>query len=124
MSRRMLAVMLVGVAVGLNIVSAVILKQAADMNEASTLLVGVLILLVVIVNLLRVAFWAAIHKRFRLSDSYPLTSLFFPMILLVSMLYGEDIGYTRLFGAVLITLGVMLLLRGEKAGEQEPAGDI
>lgn len=114
MSQRMLAILLVSVAVGLNLVSAVVLKEAADMGRASLLVVTALIFLVVLINLLRVAFWAAIHKRFRLSDSYPLTSLFFPMIMVLSALYGEEIGFAKLIGTVLITLGVLVLMNGEK----------
>jgi len=110
----MLAILLVSVAVGLNLVSAVVLKEAADMGRASLLVVTALIFLVVLINLLRVAFWAAIHKRFRLSDSYPLTSLFFPMIMVLSALYGEEIGFAKLIGTVLITLGVLVLMNGEK----------
>jgi len=107
-------ILLVSVAVGLNLVSAVVLKEAADMGRASLLVVTALIFLVVLINLLRVAFWAAIHKRFRLSDSYPLTSLFFPMIMVLSALYGEEIGFAKLIGTVLITLGVLVLMNGEK----------
>jgi multidrug transporter EmrE-like cation transporter len=114
MNQRVLAIFLVSVAVGLNLVSAVVLKEAADMARASLLVIAALIFLVVLINLLRVALWAAIHKRFRLSDSYPLTSLFFPMILALSAFYGEEIGLAKLLGTVLITLGVLVLMRGEK----------
>lgn len=115
MNQRVLALLLVGVAVGLNLVSAVVLKEAADMRQASLLVVGSLILLVVFINVLRVFFWSAIHKRFRLSDSYPLTSLFFPMILALSALYGEEIGIAKMAGTVLITLGVLVLMEGKNS---------
>jgi len=106
--------LLVSVAVGLNLVGAVVLKEAADMEHASMLMIATLIFLVVLINLLRVGFWAAIHKRFRLSDSYPLTSLFFPMILVLSALYGEEIGLAKLIGTALITLGVLILMNDNK----------
>lgn len=114
MNQRLLAILLVSVAVGLNLVSAVVLKEAADMKHASLLAIGTLLFLVIIINLVRVFFWAAIHKRFRLSDSYPLTSLFFPLILALSAIYGEEIGFAKLIGTVLITLGVLILMEGEK----------
>jgi len=113
-NQRVLAIFLVSVAVGLSLVSAVMLKEAADMAQASYLMIAAFITLVIFINLLRVAFWAAIHKRFRLSDSYPLTSLFFPMILLLSAFYGEEIGFTKLIGTLLITLGVLVLMRDGK----------
>jgi drug/metabolite transporter (DMT)-like permease len=113
-SQRMLAVLLVSVAVMLNLISAAVLKEAADMGKASPLAIGVLILVVIFINLLRMVFWAAIHKRFRLSDSYPLTSLFFPMILVLSAIYGEEMGLAKLIGTALITLGVLVLMEGKK----------
>lgn len=114
MNHRILAILLVVVAVGLNLVSAVVLKEAADMKQASLLAIGALIVLVILVNLARVLFWAAIHKRFRLSDSYPLTSLFFPLILGLSALYGEEINLAKLIGTGLITFGVLILMGGER----------
>lgn len=116
MNQRVLATLLVSVAVSLSLVSAVLLKEAANMNQASLLVISALIFLVIVINLLRVVFWAAIHKRYRLSDSYPLTSLFFPMILALSALYGEEIGIPKLIGTALITLGVLILMVGEKRG--------
>lgn len=112
-NRRLLAILLVFVAVGLNLGSAILLKETADLGQASMLVIATLILLVVLINLLRVILWAAIHKRFRLSDSYPLTSLFFPMILLISAMYGEEIGLAKIVGTVLITLGVLVLMSGK-----------
>ena len=119
MSQRSFAILLVSIAVGLNLVSAIVLKEAADMQRSSLLVIGTLIFLVILINLLRVVFWAAIHSRFRLSDSYPLTSLFFPMILVLSALYGEEIGLAKLFGTGLITLGVLVLMVGEKSDADE-----
>jgi drug/metabolite transporter (DMT)-like permease len=114
MNQRILVIFLVSMAVGLNLVSAVVLKEAADMARTSLLVIAVLITIVVFINLLRVALWSSIHKRFRLSDSYPLTSLFFPMILALSAFYGEEIGPAKLIGTLLITLGVLILVRDEK----------
>ena len=114
MNQRSLSLLLVGIAVGLNLLSAVILKETADLKKASFLLITVLIILVIFINLLRVIFWSAIHKRFRLSDSYPLTSLFFPMILVLSIFYGEEIGIFKVIGTALITFGLMILMSLEK----------
>jgi uncharacterized membrane protein len=114
MSQRLLAMMLVSLAVILNLISAVLLKEAADMKYASPIYVCILIFSVIFINLLRMFFWAAIHKRFRLSDSYPLTSLFFPMILVISAFYGEEIGIAKLIGTAFITLGVLVLVAREE----------
>lgn len=119
MNPRLLAVPLVSIAVGLNLLSAIVLKEAANLGQvASVLVIAIFIALVVLINLLRVALWGAIHKRFRLSDSYPLTSLFFPMILVLSAYYGEEIGLGKLLGTVLITLGVLVMMsEGDKHKE-------
>lgn len=115
MTPRFLALVLVIVAVGLNLMSAVVLKEAADIRQAPMIAIGVLILIVIFLNFLRVLLWSAIHKRFRLSDVYPLTSLFFPMILMLSALYGEEIGLAKLVGTAFITLGVLVLIRSKPA---------
>lgn len=116
MNRRALAFIMVSFAVGLSLCSAVVLKEAANRHHVSLLLLTALILFVLLLNILRVILWSAIHKRFRLSDSYPLTSLFFPMILVLSIFYGENIGLTKLIGTAFITLGVLVLTRDKKNG--------
>jgi len=112
MMQRLLPLLLVSAAVMLNIMSAIMLKVAADMERPTLLIVIGFLVLVVFINLLRVVFWSAIHRRFPLSDSYPLTSIFFPMILMISVLYGEHIGLSQLIGTLLITVGVVILVKG------------
>tara|TARA_R110000823_G_scaffold28045_55_gene81607 strand:+ start:4388 stop:4762 length:375 start_codon:yes stop_codon:yes gene_type:complete len=109
MTERVRVLLLVLLTVGLNAFSAVILKEAADMERASIFILMILILVVVVVNFLRVRVWGTIHKRYRLSDSYPLTSLFFPLILLLGVYYGDEVRLPEIFGAALITAGVFLL---------------
>lgn len=106
MMQTLLPLMLVTTAVVLNIASAIVLKEAVELTDPTMLLLIGLLALVVLINLLRVGFWAAIHRRYRLSDSYPLTALFFPMILLLSLFYGEEIGAYKVLGTLLITIGV------------------
>lgn len=101
-----LPLLLVTVAVALSIASAIVLKEAVQLVEPTMLVLFGLLALVVLINVFRVVFWAAIHRRYRLSDSYPLTALFFPMILLVSILYGEEISAYKVLGTLLITIGV------------------
>lgn len=112
MNQRLLATSLVSVAVGLNVTSAVILKETADKTDKSFLIIGILLFLVFLINMVRVMFWATIHKRFELSVSYPLTSLFFPLILIVSALYGEDLSLYKILGTGIITLGVLISIKG------------
>ena len=110
MTPRMNATLFVSAAVGLNLISALVLKETADMKDGSMAAIGAALLIVILLNLSRVGCWAAIHKRFQLSDSYPLTSLFFPMILIASASYGEEINAPKMIGTLLITLGVVVLV--------------
>lgn len=123
MKDRRLVVILVGVAVCLNLVNAVVLKEAASLDDPTVLLIGALIMLVIVISSGRVLLWAAIHKRFNVSDSYPLTSLFFPMILVLSVWYGEEIGVAKFVGTAFITMGVFVLLsRWENRARTDAAG--
>jgi hypothetical protein len=51
--------------------------------------------------------WGALNKRFKLSDTYPLTALFFPVIFLFALLSGEsDLDINKLVGLLLIVSGL------------------
>ncbi len=120
MTQRLLPLLLVSIAVALNLLSAIVLKEAADMGHPALLVIVGIIMLVALINLLRVMFWAAIHRRFPLSDSYPLTSIFFPMILAISALYGESIGVGKIVGTLFITFGVVVLVTREDGATPRP----
>lgn len=115
--QRISVLLLVFLTVILNVFSAVLLKEAADLEHPSIIMLAIFILAVVIVNLFRVYVWGAIHKRYRLSDSYPLTSLFFPLILLLGSYYGDEIRLPELVGAMLITAGVFILATDSKLSQ-------
>ncbi len=124
MIKRLLPLVFVSAVVTLNILSAIILKQAADMEQPTRLLLATILILLVFINLLRVAFWSSIHRRFPLSDSYPLTSIFFPIVLMISLLYGEQVGLNQLIGTFFITVGVAILVQGsdrKSASQDNPA---
>jgi len=112
MTEKIRVIVLVYLTVGLNAFSAVILKEAADMEHFSIFLVVVLVMAVILVNLFRVYVWGVIHKSYRLTDSYPLTSLFFPLILLLGVYYGDGVRMPELIGAAMITVGVFILSGG------------
>lgn len=120
MIRRLLPLLLVSIAVALNLLSAIVLKEAADMGRPTLMAIIGILTLVALINLFRVMFWAAIHRRFPLSASYPLTSIFFPMILIISALYGENIGTSKIVGTLFITLGVVVLIAHEDGVTSRP----
>jgi len=97
-------------AVGLQVAGAVFLKLLADARHsqtASLLLLGVVA--VVVLNVIRLAVWALAHHRFPLSSTFPLSSLFYPAMLLVAMGFGDEIGIRQIGGALLITAGALWL---------------
>lgn len=97
-------------AVALQIAGAAVLKTLADgAGRAPVALIALGIGAVVVLNLLRILVWGAAHRRYRLSRTFPLSALFFPAMLLLTLAYGEDVGVQQVAGAVLITCGASWL---------------
>lgn len=107
--KRNLTIPVVGVAVGLNVAGAVILKTLADGSSGSILLIMVGVTSVFLLNALRFLIWMYAHKHFPLSRTYPLTSVFFPLMLGISYAYKEPVGINQWVGVVFITGGVLWL---------------
>lgn len=102
------------VAVALNIASAVVLKLLADIGTTSVRLLAAGLAAVLVLNALRVVVWGYAHLRFPISRTYPLTSLFFPLMLVVSGAFGEAVEFSQYLGSALIFSGVIWLgLRDE-----------
>jgi len=99
----------VGAIVGLNVSSAILLKTLASQVELPVLLIGVGFGIVFMLNGLRLVVWMFANRRFPLSTTYPLTSVFFPVMLGVSFAYNESITFNRIAGTLLITCGVFWL---------------
>lgn len=99
----------------LGLISAVLLKEASVRPDLSWLVMGLVFLAVMFVNGLRFALWGYVHKRHPVSLSYPLGSIFFPMILLVShFYYGELVTTQKLVASAIIMLGVGILTIDEE----------
>lgn len=96
-------------AVLLNVLGGIILKAMANDSDLPFVFLIIGIGFVLLINGLRFLVWMYAHKRYPLSTTYPLTSLFFPIMLLVAYFYQEPIEWNQWVGAVLITLGVFWL---------------
>lgn len=96
--------------VALQIGAALVLKALADHPHTPMLMLAAGLALVVALNGLRFIAWGAAHKRFPLSLTYPLSAVFFPLMLLVSWQYGEPVAVRQVVGTVLITTGVLWML--------------
>lgn len=94
----------------LGIVSAVLLKEAASQHYQSWLTMGLIFLGVLFVNGLRFVLWGMVHRRYQLSLTYPLNSIFFPLIFCVGhFYYGETVTLQKIVGTFLIVGGVVAL---------------
>lgn len=107
---------MVAITVMLGIVSAVLLKEASSQAHLSWLAICLFFVAVMVVNGLRFVLWGWVHKRHPISLSYPLGSIFFPMILFVGhYFYGEPVTAQKLLASVIIMIGVGILT-AEKRG--------
>lgn len=91
---------------------ATLLKELT-LRDATPVHVGLGLAAAVALNGVRFLAWGCAHRHFPLSQSYPLTALFFPCILLVSVYYGETVGTAQVAGVVVIVLGLWLMNSGE-----------
>lgn len=105
---RAIGVMLLAVA--LQVVGAVLLKLIADgRDDAPLLILAAGGAAVGVVNLARLVVWGVAHRRYALSTTFPLSSLFFPVMLFVAAAFGDTIGPAQIIGALLITSGAFWL---------------
>lgn len=105
----MVLVALVLSTVVLQLLVAVLLKELADAAPRPGLALAMVLALAVGLNGLRFLLWGYTHKHYALSRSYPLVALFFPCILLLSLWYGEPVGWMQVVGVAAIMAGVVLL---------------
>lgn len=97
-------------AVLFQVLGALLLKTIADHRLIWSLgVLGAGVLAVIALNLARLGVWGVAHKRFPLSTTFPLSSLFYPAMLIVALLYGDMVGGRQLLGALLITSGSVWL---------------
>jgi drug/metabolite transporter (DMT)-like permease len=96
---------LVGMAVALQVLGAVLLKVMADVDLGRRTLLLFGFGAVLALDLARFLVWGAAHRRYPLSETFPLSSLFFPAMLVVSLFFGEPVGLRQLAGAALIAAG-------------------
>jgi drug/metabolite transporter (DMT)-like permease len=111
------AVFLVLGSVMLGLMSAYFLKEAALRQYMSLSMLVLIVGMVAAVNGVRFLLWGYIHKHYPLSFSYPLSSLFFPSILVMGYYYGDPVDINQILGAILVTAGVAMMVYGEKSRE-------
>lgn len=109
MSRNGKALGIVTLTVLLQLVAAALLKQAAVESHLGVLLPVLLIGLALAVHAVRFVLWGYAHRRWPLSMTYPMTAVFFPMVIIMALAYGEPVHATQAVGALLVAAGVAWL---------------
>jgi multidrug transporter EmrE-like cation transporter len=107
-NRRLQLILLVSGIVGVNVASGLLLKTLAD-HASGWLITGIGFSIVFMLNGARLVIWLLANRRFPLSTTYPLTSLFFPIMLGISYAYGEPVNLLKILGTLLIASGVFWL---------------
>lgn len=93
----------------ITVLSSLLLDYTADQNDKTNWIVLIIIGVVFLLNLLKFGVWGWIHKKFEVSKSYPLTSIFFPLIFVVAYIKGEaEITASKVFGVTLIMIGLLV----------------
>lgn len=104
--------------VGLQLGSAALLKFAAVRADPATMFLAVVLAVVLALNFGRFMVWNAIHKRYPVSFAYPLSALFFPAVVALAWLMGEQVGPWQIAGASLVMTGTAMIVL---SGRDQPA---
>lgn len=103
---RLVALVLMTVVIG--VASALILESLARMTEVVVLHLLLGISVVLMLNGARFWVWVEVHRAYPLTASYPLTALYFPLIMLSAVVLGEEVTAQQTIGSVLVALGVAI----------------
>jgi drug/metabolite transporter (DMT)-like permease len=109
MNLTMKALAVVTVTVLLQLVGAAFLKQASLDTHLALWIPAAFIVAAFGVQGLRFLLWGYAHKRWPLSVTYPMTAIFFPMLIALAAAYGEPVSVQQWIGGFCITAGVAWL---------------
>lgn len=106
--------------IALQLVSAWLLAGVAQRKGLIDLLAIAAIGLCIVLNLVRFVVWRVIHRRYPLSHVYPLTALFFPLIVALSYSRGDPVTIQQWAGTALITVGALVLAPARATSTETP----
>lgn len=106
----MIKVSLVLFTVLITLLTAMLLNYGAKENNIFSINAGLIIFLVLSINFLKFKIWGIIYNRYNLSESYPLVSLFFPLIYAVAIYNNEAVfELNKMVGILFIISGVFIM---------------
>ena len=100
------ALAVVSVTVLLQLLGAALLKQAAIAAHGLLFVPAALITAAFGVQGVRFLLWGYAHRHWPLSMTYPMTAVFFPLLIGLAAWYGERVSLDQWLGGLLITGGV------------------
>lgn len=94
----------------IQLAAAWILAAAAGLKPSTGWIIAAVAVAAAIgLNVVRFVIWGYTHRHFPISQTYPLTALFFPCILLLAWLKGDAVHPWEIAGTALITLGAVVM---------------
>ncbi len=105
--------------VAIQLLVAALLKEASQ-RSAVPAWIAFAIVAAIVLNGARFVIWGHIHRYYPLSHSYPISAMFFPLVVAMAWAYGERVTGMNIAGAVLITAGVVLCLLGNPGEAPDP----
>lgn len=103
-------ILLVFSTVVITLLTALLLNFAAKDITTFNIFSIIIIILVIAINFTKFKVWGIIYKKYHLSESYPLTALFFPSIYLVAIYNGEArFELTKSVGVIMILVGIWVM---------------
>lgn len=106
----MIKISLVFFTVLITLLTAIILNYVAKKNNLLSIDAIFVLFFVLAINLIKLKTWGVINSRYNLSDSYPLVSIFFPLIYLVAIFNGEaNMEIKKIVGIGFILFGIYIM---------------
>lgn len=99
--------------VSISILTALILDYLKSLNfDILSIYVLLGISIVFVLNIVKFFLWNFLHKRYDLSSTYPMTSIYFPLIYIISIIKGEvQISILSFISMGLIFIGVYIIFK-------------
>ncbi|WP_413285379.1 hypothetical protein [Vibrio sp. MA40-2] len=90
----------------LTLSTSILLDASTKLNSGSVLVV---ICVVVLINALKFVIWGKLNQYYDLSKTYPLTTLFYPLIFIYAIVFrGVDFELIKLFALIIIMSGIFM----------------